>query len=277
MKKSLSVARFQGLFLLWSYSCWNNSSTSFSFSPHPFRKRIPHLPLSTATTPPDTTTESIPTVRSALSLSLEELSQHLQGYGRAQLAWDCYRQGIDPALLFAEDSPYDHHRGLEQCLPGSRRNQRLGRDALQRLALLHDHGDNSTDPPRRVDGGLAVLTEQHTARDGTTKLLLTLRDQVQIETVIIPFYDQNRSTLCISSQVGCRQACTFCATGTMGRVRSLSTDEILVQMFYGQKVCNPRIYPEMNLPPISNVGRSLLNGSLFAVQLVTPSSHYTLS
>jgi hypothetical protein len=212
------------------------------------------LEISTRSTiAPDTTTEVIPTVGSALSLSLEDLAEHLQGYGRARLVWDCYRQGIDPALLFADDSPYDH-LGLEQCLPGSRRYQRLGRDALQRLALLHDFGSNST--AQRVDGGLATLTEQHTARDGTTKLLLTLRDDVQIETVIIPFYDQNRSTLCISSQVGCRQACTFCATGTMGRVRSLTTDEILVQMFFGQKMCNPRIYPEMNLPPITNVGRS---------------------
>ncbi len=47
---------------------------------------------------------------------------------------------------------------------------------------------------------------------------------------------KGRTTVCISSQVGCRQGCTFCATGKMGKLRSLTTDEILVQMFFAQKV-----------------------------------------
>jgi len=49
--------------------------------------------------------------------------------------------------------------------------------------------------------------------------------------------DRKRSTLCISSQVGCRQGCTFCATGRMGRLRNLSSDEILIQMYYANKIC----------------------------------------
>jgi len=51
-----------------------------------------------------------------------------------------------------------------------------------------------------------------------------------------------------SSQVGCRQACRFCSTGKMGLLRSLSSDEILAQMFYAQKIC--RIH---DLPPIANI------------------------
>ncbi|KAL7459418.1 hypothetical protein ACHAWC_011144 [Mediolabrus comicus] len=56
-----------------------------------------------------------------------------------------------------------------------------------------------------------------------------------------------RTTVCISSQVGCRQGCTFCATGKMGKLRSLTTDEILVQFFFAQKIVR------IPLPPITNV------------------------
>ena len=45
-----------------------------------------------------------------------------------------------------------------------------------------------------------------------------------------------RSTLCVSSQVGCRQACTFCATGRMGKLRDLTSDEILIQLYYANKI-----------------------------------------
>ena len=54
-----------------------------------------------------------------------------------------------------------------------------------------------------------------------------LADGAAVEAVVIPSEDRPFSTLCVSSQVGCAQACTFCATGRMGRVRNLSTDEIL--------------------------------------------------
>ena len=96
------------------------------------------------------------------------------------------------------------------------------------------------------------------------------QDGSQIETVIIPFYNENRSTICISSQVGCQQGCTFCATGTMGKTRSLSSDEIIVQYFYAQQLiyssATTTTTSEMTLstkfngtmkqsiPPITNVG-----------------------
>ena len=48
----------------------------------------------------------------------------------------------------------------------------------------------------------------------------------------------NRTVSCVRrSQVGCKQGCTFCATGRMGKLRDLSTDEILVQVYYAAKVC----------------------------------------
>lgn len=54
----------------------------------------------------------------------------------------------------------------------------------------------------------------------------------------------------VRSQVGCRQGCKFCATGRMGKLRSLTSDEILAQMFFARKTC--RLSNGL-LPPITNV------------------------
>jgi radical SAM superfamily enzyme YgiQ (UPF0313 family) len=182
-------------------------------------------------------------VGGALSRTVVELAPELgNGLGRARLAWDCYRIGVDPATETTWDT------AITKFLPSGRRTQRLGVRAQQQLAQLHQRtcGGAAID---RVDGGVAKLVHQQSALDGTTKLLLELHDKTMVETVIIPWND-NRSTLCISSQVGCRQGCTFCATGKMGKVRSLSTDEILAQMFFARKLC--RLHPEI-LPPVTNV------------------------
>lgn len=68
--------------------------------------------------------------------------------------------------------------------------------------------------------------------DGTRKLLLTLDDGLQIETVLIP--DDERLTLCVSTQVGCMLDCGFCLTGTMGLKRNLKTHEIVDQVLTAQ-------------------------------------------
>lgn len=70
--------------------------------------------------------------------------------------------------------------------------------------------------------------------DGTRKLALATRDEKLIEAVIIP--EARRNTLCISTQVGCALACDFCATGTMGFTRNLSTAEIVDQVCRAQEV-----------------------------------------
>lgn len=72
------------------------------------------------------------------------------------------------------------------------------------------------------------LTAQRTSRDGTRKYLWRLPDGETIESVLIP--EGDRSTLCISSQVGCALGCTFCATGRMGFRRNLETWEIVGQV-----------------------------------------------
>jgi 23S rRNA (adenine2503-C2)-methyltransferase len=69
--------------------------------------------------------------------------------------------------------------------------------------------------------------------DGTHKWLLGMDGGNAIEAVFIP--DKGRGTLCVSSQVGCGLACTFCSTGTQGFNRNLSTAEIIGQVWVAAK------------------------------------------
>ncbi len=66
------------------------------------------------------------------------------------------------------------------------------------------------------------------SQDGTRKWLIRSEPGVAFETVYIP--EENRGTLCISSQVGCTLNCTFCLTGTQRLVRNLSAGEIVAQL-----------------------------------------------
>jgi 23S rRNA (adenine2503-C2)-methyltransferase len=72
-----------------------------------------------------------------------------------------------------------------------------------------------------------IETEQVSV-DGTRKWLLRLEDGKEVETVYIP--EEDRGTLCISSQVGCTLTCSFCHTGTQKLVRNLTAGEIVGQI-----------------------------------------------
>ena len=291
-------------------------STTTTTTATPDRHRIKEVKTTTRTR----------TRKSPLSMSLSELAVHVQGTGRAQLAWDCYRYGIDPVVYFGGNHHHHHAASTTTAattttttrtttatedtdttttqqqqqqawkFPSRRRNQTLGFNALERLSQLYVHQDdddnnNDNDPQNNnvishhhqpphnqniqslptIESSIASLTLLTQSHDGTTKLLLTLaRDQTQIETVLIPFFDpENRTTICLSSQVGCQQACTFCATGTMGKTRSLTSDEIMVQYFYAQQIIHqtsspppPALTTTTNrdigtmhrmIPPITNV------------------------
>jgi len=176
-------------------------------------------------------------------MTIDELAGVLGGKGRAQLAWDCYKIGIDPALYFGSviRLGHDDFETIYDLLPTSRRSQMMGSAALEELSSLYANKEG------RVEGGVASLSNINQSHDRTTKMLLKLADGREVETVIIPWGDSH-STLCISSQVGCRQGCKFCATGRMGIQRSLTSDEILAQMFFARKIC--RVY---ELPDVRNV------------------------
>ena len=72
------------------------------------------------------------------------------------------------------------------------------------------------------------ISSTHNSQDGTIKWLLKMDDGNEVETVWIP--DEERGTLCISSQVGCTLTCKFCHTGTQRLVRNLSSSEIVGQV-----------------------------------------------
>jgi 23S rRNA (adenine2503-C2)-methyltransferase len=69
--------------------------------------------------------------------------------------------------------------------------------------------------------------------DGTKRYLVRLGDGELAETVFIP--EEHRNTICISSQIGCALACTFCLTGQLGLTRDLTAGEILTQALIAQR------------------------------------------
>ena len=73
-----------------------------------------------------------------------------------------------------------------------------------------------------------VISNEKISEDGTKKWLLKFTDGSEVETVFIP--DDERGTLCVSSQVGCTLNCTFCHTGTQKLVRNLTSQEIVSQV-----------------------------------------------
>ena len=74
-----------------------------------------------------------------------------------------------------------------------------------------------------------AVTREMTSVDGTRKWLMGFSDGNEAETVFIPDLDEERGTVCISSQVGCTLTCTFCHTGTQLLVRNLEPAEIVGQ------------------------------------------------
>src|SRR5207249_11594963 len=69
--------------------------------------------------------------------------------------------------------------------------------------------------------------------DGTRRYLVRLQDDELAETVYIP--EESRGTICISSQIGCALACTFCLTGQLGLTRHLGAGEIVSQVLIAQR------------------------------------------
>lgn len=79
----------------------------------------------------------------------------------------------------------------------------------------------------------SVARKQVSRLDGTVKYLWQLLDGNCIETVVMQYHHGN--TVCVSSQVGCRMGCAFCASTIAGKVRDLTPSEILDQVIFAQK------------------------------------------
>ena len=80
----------------------------------------------------------------------------------------------------------------------------------------------------RYNEGYARISQKHTSQDGTVKYLLELTDGNLIECVLMQYHHGN--TLCVSTQVGCRMGCVFCASGIEGLVRQLTAGEMLSEL-----------------------------------------------
>ncbi|KXW55700.1 23S rRNA (adenine(2503)-C(2))-methyltransferase RlmN [Ferrovum sp. PN-J185] len=103
------------------------------------------------------------------------------------------------------------------------------------------------------------LLNEQLSSDGTRKWLLELTPGNAIETVFIP--EDDRGTLCVSSQVGCALACTFCSTGRQGFNRNLTTAEIIGQIWWAYKALgkNPKGERVISNVVLMGMGEPLLN------------------
>jgi len=126
--------------------------------------------------------------------------------------------------------------------------------------LLKDHFDIPSLEP----------AGQQSSRDGTLKMVFRTVDGELLESVLIP--RKNRATACISSQIGCKLACTFCATGKLPFRRNLTAGEIYDQVLAVRQKAQERL----NLP-LSNIvymgmGEPLLNYDQVAASIRVLSS-----
>ena len=111
------------------------------------------------------------------------------------------------------------------------------------------------------------------SEDGTTKLLLSLHDRQKIECVIIPH--GNRTTFCLSSQVGCPVRCRFCASGASGLERNLHAGEIVGQLILCCKVHGAR--PDNIV--FMGIGEPLMNldSLIHALDIITDDKRFAFA
>jgi len=120
---------------------------------------------------------------------------------------------------------------------------------------------------------LPELVFEQPARDGTRKWVLQLDDGQRIETVYIP--DGERSTICVSSQVGCALNCSFCSTARQGFNRNLSVAEIIGQVWVASRELG---HPPTNIV-LMGMGEPLANfdAVVTAMDIMQDDSAYMLS
>lgn len=127
---------------------------------------------------------------------------------------------------------------LSQRWPNYRAKQILRWIHQRRLRTITDMTDLPMPDRIAMSQSATIGRSPHvtvlSSRDGTRKLLLTLNDGMSIEAVLIP--DEDRLTLCVSTQVGCTLDCGFCLTGRMGLKRNLKLHEIIDQILTAQDV-----------------------------------------
>lgn len=158
------------------------------------------------------------TSKSILSIPFDELSELIGGTGRAKILWDSLKQGDNPL------------------------NLPIGEGLSERVRATI---------PTILGGQPLISTEisEETLSDcGTRKFLQKLTDGLSVESVLIPALKFGRTTLCVSTQIGCDRGCAFCLTGKMGLIRNLTSSEIVSQVWNGLSIVKRE-----GMPPMTNV------------------------
>ena len=130
----------------------------------------------------------------------------------------------------------------EQTLPRYRAQQLLHWIYQRYVTSIDDITEFSKELRKKLAekayiSNLGIVRHLHSS-DGSEKYLFSLEDGNRIESVLIP--DENRLTLCISSQVGCAMGCRFCMTGAGGFIRNLKAHEIVDQVIAVNRILHPR-------------------------------------
>ena len=163
--------------------------------------------------------------------------------------------------------------------------------ATQVIQWIHQYGVDDFDAMTNLSKELRArlkeiadirvpeIIQDQTAADGTRKWLLRLDDGNAVETVFIP--EEDRGTLCVSSQVGCTLNCSFCSTGHQGFNRSLATAEIIAQVLVANRALgrDPKGERIITNVVLMGMGEPLLNfdNVLPAMRLMLDDYAYGLS
>ena len=144
--------------------------------------------------------------------------------------------------------------------------ERLGEKrfrAVQLFRWIHQRGardfDQMSDLAKSLRAKLAgcatirplPVISEHVSADGTVKWLFDVGAGNAVESVFIP--EDDRGTLCVSSQAGCAVGCRFCSTGHQGFSRNLSTGEILAQLWHAEHSLRARLKTPVGDRVITNV------------------------
>ncbi len=129
------------------------------------------------------------------------------------------------------------------------------------------------------------IISDHTSTDGTRKWLLDVGNGNAVETVFIP--EENRGTLCVSTQAGCAVNCRFCSTGKQGFSRNLGVGEIIGQLWMAERLlrqtkgvaAGPKGERQITNVVMMGMGEPLLNyePTVAALKLMLDDNAYGLS
>jgi len=197
-------------------------------------------------------------VQSVLTLPYIELCE-LVGKRDARSTWNLYRIGEDPSAVPNAGDHSPKYTVSATC-----------RQMLSTMTLP-----------------MPAHTERvSVSSDGTIKLLIRLDDGLAVESVLIPpllesptLSSRSKTSLCISSQVGCMRGCRFCSTGAMGIIRNLSPAEILAQVVFSRREAAARGLPSVDNIVFMGMGEPLDNpdGLVQALQALTDPNRFAFS